>query len=89
MVKKKIKQGWKRDKKMDTEEEHPVYSYGENAAASSATIKKKRVIKLTRKQKIRKSKLAERGEALADRRSKKQERDARKMDRKLAAKGLW
>ena len=51
--------------------------------------KKREKLKLSRKQKIRKDKRIARGEALLDRRSKKQERDARKLDQKLAAKALW
>lgn len=51
--------------------------------------KKKRVIKLTHKQLKRKKMKKERGEALMDRRSKKTERDAARLDKKLAAKALW
>lgn len=51
--------------------------------------KKKRIRKLTHKQKLRKEKNIMRGEALLDRQSKKQERDARKLEKKLAAKALW
>ena len=52
-------------------------------------MKKKRVIKLSRKQKRRKDQRLARGEALVDQRSKKQEKDARRLDYKLAAKAMW
>ena len=51
--------------------------------------KKKRIIKLTRKQKLRKVAKVARGEALVDQREKKNFKDARKLDQKLAAKSLW
>eukprot|EP00316_Scyphosphaera_apsteinii_P007219 CAMPEP_0119298876 /NCGR_PEP_ID=MMETSP1333-20130426/1008_1 /TAXON_ID=418940 /ORGANISM="Scyphosphaera apsteinii, Strain RCC1455" /LENGTH=80 /DNA_ID=CAMNT_0007300095 /DNA_START=221 /DNA_END=463 /DNA_ORIENTATION=+ len=50
---------------------------------------KKRIAKLTRKQKVRKSKKLEKGEAIVDRAASKQARDALKQERKLRAKGLW
>ncbi len=52
-------------------------------------MKKKKIVKLTHKQKLRKKKLREMGEALVDRRSKKAERDANRLDKKLAAKAMW
>ena len=64
----------------------PTYSYGSSAPAIG---KKKRRLKLSRKQVQRKERGREKGEALADRRGKKQERDARKLDFKIAAKSLW
>ena len=50
--------------------------------------KKKRVIKLTHKQLKRKKLHRERGEARADKRVKKTERDTMRLDKKLAAKAL-
>jgi len=57
--------------------------------AQPAGPKKKRIIKLSRKQKLRKVARVARGEARADRREKKSLKDARKLDQKLAAKALW
>jgi hypothetical protein len=79
MAKKKGKGG----KRMETEE---AYNYG---PPQSSGVKKKRLVKLTRKQKLRKSKKLERGEALVDQRSKKIEKDARRLDKRLAAKAMW
>ena len=47
------------------------------------------MIKLSRKQKLRKEKRAARGEATSDRRGKKTERDQRRLDNRLAAKAMW
>lgn len=57
--------------------------------AGTAGMKKKRVIKLSRKQLKRKSLKQERGDNVAGRQQKKAERNQRKMDRRLAAKELW
>ena len=54
----------------------------------SAT-KKKRVVKLTHKQLKRQKMHREKGEARADKRDKKTQRDAMRLDKKLAAKALW
>ena len=70
----------------DDESAQP-YVYAPPAAGGA--IKKKKMVKLTRKQKLRKSKHQERGEALLDRQSRKQERDARRLEKRLAAKSLW
>ena len=63
--------------------------YVSGASSTSGNVKKKRVIKLSRKQKRRKDQRLARGEALVDQRSKKQEKDARRLDYKLAAKAMW
>ena len=80
MVKSK---GKRKGKAMDTGDE----SY--NYAAKSTGLKKKRVVKLTRKQKLRKDKKIERGEMLTDRLSKKMEKDQRHLDNRIAAKAMW
>jgi hypothetical protein len=87
MVKRKSKGG---QKAMDTgaEEEHPVYSYG-GAAEPTGIGKKKKKIKLSRKQILRKQQKQDRGETLTDRREKKAMRDARKLDQKIAARAMW
>ena len=46
-------------------------------------------MKLTRKQLKRKAGQRERGEGVADRRSRKTEKDLAKADRKAATKELW
>mmetsp|Transcript_39293 Transcript_39293/g.86374 ORF Transcript_39293/g.86374 Transcript_39293/m.86374 type:complete len:104 (-) Transcript_39293:372-683(-) len=71
-----------------------TYSGGMSDAASSAGAKvrihpKKRMAKLSRKQKIRKSLKAERGEALLDRAATKKAITMKKLDRVLRAKALW
>ena len=58
-------------------------------AGPGGGLKKKRVIKLSRKQLKRKSDKRERGEGVADRRSRKTEKDLAKADRKAASKELW
>ena len=63
------------------------FCYSNNVAVPDA--KKKRVIKLSRKQIIRKQRKKSMGETLVDRRDRKTERDSRKLDRKLIAKSLW
>ena len=57
--------------------------------SSSSGPKKKRVIKLTRKQKIRKEKKINMGITLNDRHGKKIVKDQRRLDQRLAAKALW
>ena len=79
MVKKKGKR-----KMMDTDDAS-TYTYSETAGVP----KKKRIIKLSRKQKQRKEQRVARGESLVERRGKKAAKDARKLELKLAAKSLW
>ena len=64
----------------------PKYTYG---GAEGGVNKKKRVIKLTRKQLKRKAEKRARGEKLTDRHSTKLARDVRSNARRLAAKELW
>ena len=59
------------------------------AGASAGVVKKKKVVKLTRKQLKRKAAKRERGEGRADKRSMKGERAAIKLSRKQSAKELW
>ena len=75
----------KKGKKMSVSNE--AFNYG--ASAAPAVGKKKRRIKLSRKQLKRKEKNIERGEADVDRRSKKALRDQRRLDQRLAAKTMW
>ena len=56
---------------------------------SSVQSNSSRIIKLSRKQKLRKDKRKERGEALVDQRDKKAQRDAKRLDQRLTAKALW
>ena len=58
-------------------------------APAQPSIKKKKIIKLSTNQKKRKLKLKLKGEAHSDRASRKGERDALKLDRKLVAKAMW
>ena len=51
--------------------------------------KRKGILKLSRKQKVRKQARKDRAEAVVDRVSAKGVRDAKKLNRKLAAKALW
>ena len=61
------------------------YNYG----PATGGTKKKRVIKLSSKQLKRKQQKRERGEKIADRQGRKAERDARRIEKKVAAKELW
>ena len=84
MVKKKGKSGGKR-KGMDTGDD-TEFSYG---TATASGPKKKKIVKLSRKQKLRKELRIAKGEALVDRRHKKAKTDQRRLDKRLAAKALW
>lgn len=78
MVKKKIR-------KAERAAQQEEFSYG----AAAPAVKKKRLVKLTRKQKLRRAQRQTKGEELADRRSTKTERDQRRVEKKMAAKALW
>ena len=58
-------------------------------AGAPSGPKKKKIMKLSRKQMQRKALKKSRGEALVDRREKKGAKDARRLDMKLAAKAMW
>eukprot|EP00325_Prymnesiales_sp_UTEX-LB-985_P029058 CAMPEP_0174734768 /NCGR_PEP_ID=MMETSP1094-20130205/63885_1 /TAXON_ID=156173 /ORGANISM="Chrysochromulina brevifilum, Strain UTEX LB 985" /LENGTH=78 /DNA_ID=CAMNT_0015937637 /DNA_START=105 /DNA_END=341 /DNA_ORIENTATION=+ len=77
-----VKGSKKKSMKVDASE---GFTYG----ATGAGTKKKRVVKLSKKQMKRKASARERGAGIADRRSKKLQNDQRKFDRVQIAKQLW
>lgn len=73
-------------KAMDTgDDASSSYTY----STKTTGLKKKRVIKLSTKQKLRKKMKQERGEALVDRYAKKGVKDQRKLDNRIAARAMW
>ena len=73
----------KKGKGMSTDESKYTYGAAENP------FKKKRVVKLSRKQLKRKDAKRARGEKLVDRYAVKLARDVKSQARRLAAKELW
>ena len=66
-----------------------TYLYSCGGTARPRLHPKKRIAKLSRKQKLRKAAKKERGEATLDRTAYKQARDAHKIEQRLRAKDLW
>lgn len=85
----------KADEAMDgaSQSEASAWTYAGGVQVAAAPEKKKSMrkslLKLSRKQKIRKQKKQERGEGIVDRVAAKGVRDAKKLNRRLSAKTLW
>tara|TARA_B110001452_G_scaffold266441_1_gene273325 strand:- start:1044 stop:1337 length:294 start_codon:yes stop_codon:yes gene_type:complete len=76
-----------------TVSEASAWTYTGGVQVAAAPLKKKSMrkslLKLSKKQKIRKLKKQERGEGTVDRVAAKGVRDAKKINRRLNAKTLW
>jgi hypothetical protein len=77
------------DAAMDTSSGVSASSVLPSAGIPKPSNKRKGILKLSRKQKVRKQARKDRAEAVVDRVSAKGVRDAKKLNRKLAAKALW
>lgn len=65
------------------------YEYAGGVAIPKRSKGRKSILKLSRKQKLRKVQKAERAEAVSDRATAKGVRSAKKINRRVTARNLW